>query len=311
VGGGRLKTLAANLGLALASAAAAVFLIHLAGVLFHLDAGGFFLVPNQRNCLRRDPLLSMSFRPSCDGELSLTPVHTNDLGLRGAEPRDDGSVRVLAAGDSCTWGWRVAENQSYPSVLERMLGEMAIQNRYQVINAGVPGYTSFQGLEYVRERGVRLAPAILIVAYGFNDVFPTGDVEAQIARERAWMTVLRADDFLLNHSPIYRWTRWRAEAAASRRREPRVSVESYARNLRRMVEIGRESGAKVMLLSFWGPYVPEQDYRKALIAVAKDLGVPLVTYEGERIDAVHPTVAGYEDLAKRIANRLIFEAWVQ
>jgi lysophospholipase L1-like esterase len=238
-------------------------------------------------------------------------VHTNQLGLRGPEVRGDGSVRVLAAGDSCTWGWRVRDDQSYPRVLERVLGETAIQNTYQVINAGVPGYTSFQGIEYVRARGVELAPAILIIAYGFNDVFPTGDVEEQIARERTWMPILRADDFLLNQSSIYRWARWRAEKRAERRREARVPLAKYERNLRGMIEIGRGRGAKVMLVSFWGPYVPEQDYRKTVIAVAKDLGVPLVTYEGERIDAVHPTVAGYEDLAKRVANRLIFEAWVQ
>src|SRR5262249_9522286 len=155
--------------LVLASIAVSAYLIHRVGAHYQLDAGGFFLTPNPGNCLQRDPLLSMSFRPGCDGELALTPVHTNALGLRGPEGRDDRSVRVLAAGDSCTWGWRVAENQSFPRLLERLLGEMAIQNTYQVINAGVPGYTSFQGVEYLRERGLALKPSIVLISYGFND----------------------------------------------------------------------------------------------------------------------------------------------
>lgn len=308
--GGKLKNLAVNLTLAAVSAVALVAALELGARVAGVGAG-FFLLPSPSNCLRRDPLLSMSFRPSCRGELAGTPIRTNALGLRGPELRADGAVRILAAGDSCTWGWQVEEAASYPNVLERMLGDIAVQNAYQVINAGVPGYTSFQGLEYVRERGLALEPSILIIAYGFNDVFPNGDVERQIERERALIPVLRADDFLLYRSVLYRWTRWRAEAAASRRREPRVPVAKYERNLEGLIQSGREHGAKVLMVSFWGGYVPEQDYRQTVIRVAKNLGVPLVTYEGDRIDAVHPTVEGYASLAKRVANRLVFEAWVQ
>jgi lysophospholipase L1-like esterase len=272
---------------------------------------GFFLLPTATNCLQRDPLLSLSFRPDCRGDLAGTQMRTNSFGLRGPELNADGAVSILAAGDSCTWGWRVTEGQSYPAVLQSMLHDIAIQNTYQVINAGVPGYTSFQGLQYLRERGLGLRPSIVLIAYGFNDVFPTGDVELQIEHERNVLPLLRADDFLLNRSALYRWMRWRAEQNASRVREPRVSVNNYERNLRSMIELARARGIKVMIVSFWGPYVPEQDYRKAQLAVAKDAGVPLVTYEGERMDAVHPTAEGYADLARRVANRLVFEAWVQ
>ena len=308
--GGKLKSLAVNLTLAAVSTVVFAGLLELGARVLGLDAG-FFLIPRSTNCLRRDPLLSMSFRPDCTGDLAGTPIRTNSLGLRGPEPSADGALRILAAGDSCTWGWQVKEEQSYPSLLGRMLGDIAVQNTYEVINAGVPGYTSFQGLEYVRERGLALKPAVLLVSYGFNDVFPTGDVEVQIARERKLLPVLVADDLLLEHSSLYRWTRWRAEQKASRQREARVAVGKYRDNLERLIRMGREHGAKVMLVSFWGGYVPEQDYRHALLGVAKENSVPLVTYEGERIDAVHPTMQGYEDLAKRIANRLVFEAWVQ
>jgi lysophospholipase L1-like esterase len=271
---------------------------------------GFFLLPEPANCLRRDPVLSMSFRPSCDGELRGTRMTTNELGLRGPAV-DHGARIILAAGDSCTWGWEVAQDASYPADLQRLLDERALEHRYQVVNAGVPGYTSHQGLEYLRDRGLQLDPAVLILAYGFNDLFETGDVEAQIARERALATALEVDDFLLSHSSLYRWTRWQVAKRQPRKQGVRVTAAKYRANLEAMVDLGRRHGARVMLLSFWPPAAPETEYRDAVAEVAADRQVPLISYRGPLIDVVHPTAEGYRLLAGEIAARLVAEGFVR
>ena len=305
VNGGKSKSLAINLALAAVSTVFFAALLEIGVRAFGVD-GGFFLLPSGPNCLRRDPLLSMSFRPGCRGELAGTPVRTNALGLRGPELRDDGSVRILAAGDSCTWGWQVAEGESYPSA-ERLLRRD--RDPEPLRGGGTPraGHTTSRSSSTCASRG---PPSPAITSPCFNDVFRRRRRE-QIESERAVQPFLRVDDFLLTRSSVYRWARWRAEEKASATREARVSVARYERNLERLVAMGREHGAKVMIVSFWGGYVPEQDYRHVVLRVAKKLKVPLVTYDGERIDAVHPTVEGYATLAKRVANRLVFEAWVQ
>src|SRR2546428_8348394 len=89
------------------------------------------LIPVAENCLRRSPLLGMEFRTSCEGYLHDTAFHTNALGLRGPELVADRRTRILAAGDSCTWGWRVADDESYPAVLQAFL-ERAAPGRYDV-----------------------------------------------------------------------------------------------------------------------------------------------------------------------------------
>src|SRR5262249_25252017 len=146
--------------------------------------------PSPDNCLQRSRLLSQEFRPHCTGSMAATNFHTNGIGLRGDEVRNDNSIRILAIGDSCTWGWQVKEDETYPSRLQQLLDLRWGTGRYQVINAGVPGHTSYQGLQFLRERGVGLQPALVLVAYGFNDASPGGDVEQLITRQARLLPLL-------------------------------------------------------------------------------------------------------------------------
>ena len=301
--------LVVNLLLAVASAAGSVALLEMGARLLDLQTG-FFLQVTGRNCVRRSSLLGYEFQANCEGDLRGTIFRTNSLGLRGDQVRDDGSRRILAIGDSCTWGWHVAQDESYPAILQRLLDQELVAGRYQVLNAGAPGSTSYQGLLYLRERGLALQPEIVIAGFGFNDQFEKGDVEKRLARERAFMPLLRFDDYLLETSRLYRWVRWQGDRSSPEVLPPRVPPEKYQRNLARIAELSREHGAKAVILSFWNPLGPSKDYRTAVREVAVRLRVPVVTYEGPRIDVVHPTAAGYEGLARRIFERLQQEEYV-
>ena len=271
---------------------------------------GFFLLPTVENCLRRSSSLSMDFRPHCTGEMEHTPMVTNALGMRGPELREDGSRRILAIGDSCTWGWQVGQDESYPADLQRLLDQQDGGERYQVLNAGVPGYTSYQTLVTLREKGLPLKPAIVIIGVGFNDLFNTGDVVEQIATERRLMPLLKMDDLLLSISTLYRWARWNASGGNQPHGAVRVTAPDYAENLRQMVDLSRGQGAHVLLLSFWNPRDPHSEYPRVPIDTAAGLQVPLIAYHGPVLDAVHPTRDGYRALAAEIAARLQSEGWV-
>src|SRR5262249_47490588 len=151
--------------------------------------------------------LSVELVPNCTGTLRNTAVVTNSLGLRSPEVRNDGSLRILCAGDSSTFD--VTQEENYPSDLQRLLDERTGQRRYQVINAGEPGYSSHPGLLYLRERGLALHPVIVVIGYGSNDLFPVGKDEIRLRRERLMMPLLRLDDMLLPASTLYRWIRYR------------------------------------------------------------------------------------------------------
>jgi lysophospholipase L1-like esterase len=270
----------------------------------------FFLDVSPARCMQRSWLLSMEFRPNCTGALGGTRFQTNSVGLRSPELRNDGSVRVLAAGDSCTWGWGVRTEQTYTAVLQELLNRRPGHTRYEVINAGVPGATSFQGMLYLQERGLRLKPAIVLAGYGFNDRMPGGDVEKQIRRERLFMPVLHLDDFLLEQSTMYRWLRWRAAQNGGQDNSIRSSPQQYRRHLEGMVEATRAAGARIMLVSFWNPAAPHRSYHDTLAAVGAAMSVPIVWYDGPRVDVVHPSVQGYRLLAAQVADRLVEEGYI-
>ncbi len=77
-------------------------------------------------------------------------------------------VRILFLGDSCTFGYGVAQDRTFVEITERLL-----QEKYDVpvecINAGVPGYTLFQGYRYLATQGLDYQPDLVVLNFGWND----------------------------------------------------------------------------------------------------------------------------------------------
>ena len=101
-------------------------------------------------------------RPDFDVE-----VRTSDQGLRD---RDLAAVletplRVLAVGDSYTFGIGVEVEDTWPEQLERLLGGPAAA---AVVNAGVPGYSARQMRQAAEELGPAIEPQVIIAALYAN-----------------------------------------------------------------------------------------------------------------------------------------------
>src|SRR5262249_13213324 len=93
----------------------------------------------------------------------------NAQGYRGKElspEKAEGSYRIFAIGDSNTLGWVEENSPNWPRYLEELLAEK--DDRYTVVNAGVYGYTSFQGLRAFKQ-ALRYEPDMVLISFGCND----------------------------------------------------------------------------------------------------------------------------------------------
>jgi len=116
---------------------------------------------------------------------------------------------ILAFGDSLTFGTGAAPGESYPAVLERLVGR-------RVVNEGIPGEMTGEGLARLPEVLKREKPALLILCHGANDLLSglnkrqvAGNLRAMIrlAREKGAAVVLIAVPSLgtaLSPAPLYR-----------------------------------------------------------------------------------------------------------
>lgn len=119
-----------------------------------------------------DADLFWTLRPDTTGEAFGVRFAVNALGTRGALPepahRAD-ELRIVCLGDSTGFG----DCTAYPEQLQAVLAGMLQGRRIAVINASVPGYTSFQGVRMLR-RLAAWRPDVVTFCFGASN----GDVPA-------------------------------------------------------------------------------------------------------------------------------------
>jgi hypothetical protein len=93
-------------------------------------------------------------------------VRSNTQGLRMTEDVDVSKQRqrILCIGDSNTFGYGVHTQDTYPALLARQFPQ------WEVLNAGISGYTISDELGLFRERARYAAPDITVLQVTHNDI---------------------------------------------------------------------------------------------------------------------------------------------
>ncbi len=132
--------------------------------------------------MRDDPDLFWSLVPGfrARGDIAeldeVMEININDLGLRYGQvsPKQADEFRILSLGESSTFGAYISNHRTYSARLEAGLNKNAAAGRrYTVINAGVSAYSSFQSLMYLKLRGLKLRPDMVLFYHEYNDYLPS------------------------------------------------------------------------------------------------------------------------------------------
>ena len=92
---------------------------------------------------------------------------TNSLGFRSPELQEPKSkFRILCIGDSVTFGWGVADDETYPALLQKEFPEA------EVINVGVPALKPEHVLSYVNNFIETVKPDLVLLAMRPNWMTP-------------------------------------------------------------------------------------------------------------------------------------------
>jgi lysophospholipase L1-like esterase len=83
-----------------------------------------------------------------------------------------GTYRIVALGDSVTYGRGVVPQKTFATVLSDLLDTSNPDRDHEVLNLGVGGYNTIQEAEQYRVRGRKYSPDVVLLAYVLNDPIP-------------------------------------------------------------------------------------------------------------------------------------------
>ena len=183
------------------------------------------------------------------------------------------SVRIVALGDSLTYGW-MAE-KGYIDFLQEMLAARYPEAAVSFINRGIPGDTAEGGLRRLKTEVVDAGPDLVFVQFGLNDAF-TGCPPAQYGA-----TIARIVE-RLRHDTLAEVLLLTSVALADP--EEDALAEKYYGQLE---QVARDQSVPLARVHTWWKEKRDGNFEGLLQA-----------------DLVHPTAAGYRLMAEAIMQAL-------
>lgn len=226
--------------------------------------------------------------PWVEGEKRTWRLRVNALGLRGPDVKEDkppGVLRIVCLGDSITFGDKLDQGETIPERMQAILAARQPDRHVEVINAAVPGYSSRQGLALWQKRVRDLHPDVVMIAFGFNDRWPSAVSDAKnfppdVPGLGPAIGRLRRTETYKTLRALILALRRRIGTSAPNAPLPhrtRVSLHETEANTRALVRDARAAGARVVVVH---TAIGQEAIRQALTRVARQEGVAFVDAAG-------------------------------
>lgn len=120
----------------------------------------------------KNRILRYELKPNSRLKMNGYEITINSDGFRDKEYRlrkDSGVYRIEVIGDSVTFAKFVQLEDSLPKKIESRLALDCPRKSFEVLNMGTEGYNSIQELEFLKTKGLKYNPDLVIIYYCFND----------------------------------------------------------------------------------------------------------------------------------------------
>jgi hypothetical protein len=205
-------------------------------------------------------------------------VEANGKGLRDRDfpAKAPGTFRILGLGDSFAFGWGVPLEACFFKRLGSLLNGVRPDVVHEVINAGIPGYGTYEALRLLTSVGLGYEPDLVILAfYEGNDYLNNADAPRRRAIVSGYLSDVAAAErrgltrFALRHSALAALLDEQGSGILEKRAF-RASVEKTERYLLEIRGVLAARNVPLVVL-----FIPDQDAavysRPALLRVSDRL----------------------------------------
>jgi len=231
-------------------------------------------------------------------------------------------LRVLFLGDSCTFGFGLEHSEGYVDIAEQLLKQRLGKRPVECINAGVPGYTLFQGWRYWSTDGQHLQPDLVVVCFGGNDM-SSWDDKTDLQHYQYFKR--RQPPGLLRFSSVARrlWKTFATKESKQNLLAPRVTPADFYLLLGKLHDsiVAADSQMVIVIWPFLRQIEESRDgrnlWQQEMIAFAEQHAVELVDLVPEfhklvdehgsdalYLDLGHATALGNQHIGELIAELL-------
>ena len=171
--------------------------------------------------------------------------------------RESNGKNIICFGNSLTYGHGSDKNKTYPDYLRQMLNQ-------SVINAGVNGNTTLDGLNRIHKDVLQKEPKLVLIEFGANDFF------RGISVEDVCLNIEKMIDIIQEHG---------AACIVLEVRFPKPSTLHFGKSLRKLAK-RKKCG-----------YV--SNIMKGILGKRKRMS-----------DRIHPNSIGYKMIAEKVAKEI-------
>jgi len=269
-------------------------------------------------------------------DINLGPhkIHSNSHGFRSPElpvKKPPGQYRVLVLGDSSAFGFLVKNDEAFGAILVKELRKKYPGKDIRLINAAVSGYTTYQAAQFMRERGWKFSPDLIIIS--FNDdpqmewkqdvqrippkiIFP---LYRLLYKSNIYLTLKK---MILNAS-IRKDGRFARAPGRNDKQTNRVTGPQLKQNLAYILDGAKKRGAKAIIISMplqTSAGITIEEYREIMKESALSRGNQFLDllYEWKKypqeevfFDVMHPTAKGHQIIGRELFKIVVENGLVE